>query len=205
MQSPSAHIHHAFLLIEHLFDVLALQRIRELYTELKLILQGSFFQCCEDSQSIRIFQVVFKCQVRNFCRESKFGIQQAAQFLRTQQRWIQFNGGMKFLLVDQIKADFTDLIRRTAMHGAECDMIGDAGGNRKFIDTRKDFPDGIFCCCKFSSAILHFIEKPLDIVPENTLEVIANAHIEQCAQGAFKSELFAQNMDDDPCIQVFIE
>ncbi|KAF5041545.1 hypothetical protein DSECCO2_521880 [anaerobic digester metagenome] len=77
-----------------------------------------------------------KSFVRNNSAETEFTIQNPSKHIGSEQCWVKLNGSVKLLFLNQIQPDFLNLIRRTAMHGAQRDIVGNAGRNIQLVNIR---------------------------------------------------------------------
>ena len=117
MQRTSRKVTHFFRRAKHGSGVLNFKRITELYTKVQAGLTGKRSQRAQHRYRVLVFQVMFKCSIRNDdITITKVIMQNCTHAFWTQQGRITFNIGVKTLLFHQVDTDFLDFTGRATVH-----------------------------------------------------------------------------------------
>ena len=129
MQGTPAHVDHLFVLRQVLIAVGRFQCIGQFQIKLNAGSGRTFEQRFDQCHTGLVLQIMFKGDIRHFHFKAQFVVQNVSQFLRAQQCWIQFDGGVQLSLFDKIAADLFDFIWWAAVHGGYGDIVCDPVGN----------------------------------------------------------------------------
>ena len=125
MQRPAGEIHRLFGRVEHGAAIFDLERVGQLDAELESAAIGDGAQVREHRHGLVVPQVVLEGRVgHDHIDVPKLLVQYAAQSCGAQQRRVALDQRVQTALLQQVGGNALDLLRRTAVHRRERDVVG---------------------------------------------------------------------------------
>ncbi len=159
------------------------QRVAELDAEGQIPLRRDRLEVLDQLQRTVILQIVVEDRVGDVDRGEPQALVQDLHHPRlAQQRGIEFDEGVQPALLHQILGDLLDLIRRAAVHCREGDAVDDPGRNLKIGGKAlllQHCPEAV----DLLGGVIQLIHKAYHPRLLNALQVIADAHVEDRAEG----------------------
>ncbi len=203
MESAAAHVHRALAGGELPESVLGLERVRELEPEAHSPARRPSAQGFDQAQGGAVLQVVSEGLPGHASLVAEHVVEDPAHLRRAEQGGVELDGGVEPPLLDQVRRDALDLLRRAAVHRGERHRTGDAGGDVEAPGLREDARRRGRRGLEVPRGIRHAVEKALHARREDAAEIVADAHGEGSAgPRPGVAERRAQDVDEQPGVRV---
>ena len=207
MQRAAAHVDHAFVFGQVLFDVGGLQGVGQLQAELDPFVTGGIQHRADQGNAVVVLEIMPESLVRDLGFETESVVEDIAQAFGAKQGRVQFDGSVKTALLDKVTTDFLDFLRRTAVHGGHGDVVGHGAGDAQFFHTRIERGNALDLFSQLGGAVAHVVEKMLHSGAFDALKIIAGAHIEDKARllRSGPSQLVPEDIDKNEGVKILVE
>ena len=206
VERPAREVHRR-VAVEDAAPVLHFERVRQLEPEREAVRIRGLPEAPEHRDRVGVLQVVAERLVRDrHIAEAEVAVDDAPHLRGAQQRRVALDRGVQPALLQQVQGDLLDLVGRAAVHRRERDRVGEASGDVDLADRRAAPGDDVDVPGQVPRGVGHRVEVPLHVRPEDPLQVVAHAHVEEHARALPReAQPPVERVDQDPGPQVLVE
>ncbi len=137
--------------------------------------------------------------------ETQIHVQNPPQRLRPQQRRVQLHIRMQPPLLNQIRRNPPNFIRRTTVHGGQRHVVRQLRRNLQLANRRINLRHRRNHFLQRLPRVRHPRQKSLHVRLENPLQIVPHAHVENHARTPPQRQLVLQRVNHHPRHQVLVE
>ena len=178
MQGSAAHVHHAFAAGQVLLFVGGFERVGQLEPEGHARRFGGCGEVADDGCAVVVFEVVPEGFVGNAYVIAELRIQDVAQAFGAEQGGVQLYGRVIPAFGDEIAADALHFAGRTAVHGGDRQIVGEAARNGHLLDGGVERGQLGLDPLHVFFRVFHTVEETLHGGALDAFKVVARAHVE---------------------------